>query len=167
MSNLLTIRNLVWALALGVTIWLFLHAPQEKPIVQAKRYSHQNIDSNSQNKETNYSSPFHLKPRERDVMVINNIFAVTNEKIVISRTKQRFETTAPQLPFSYLGLLIENGERKIFLSRGEQMLIVKSGELIDDKYKLIAIDKMGDKLILKFFYLPMKLTQTMVVNNAN
>lgn len=166
MSNLLTIRNLLWTLALGITLWFSWHAPEEKGIIQAKRDSVQIIDPKKGSAGINHESQFHLMPRTIDVEVHNNIFAVPSE-MVSARPQQRVEPSAPPLPFSYLGSVIENGEKKIFLNMGEQMLIVKVGELIDDRYKLIAIEKMGDKSRLKFSYLPMKLTQTMVVNNAN
>ena len=167
MSNMLTIRNLVWATALGFTIWLSWHAPEEKSIVQARRDSMQIIDSNKGIVTMTYENQFHLTPRTINVKVHNNIFAVPDEKIVLARPQDRSEPSAPPLPFSYLGSVIENGEKKIFLNMGEQMLIVKVGELIDDRYKLIAIEKIGNRSRLKFSYLPMKLTQTMVVNNAN
>jgi len=172
MSRLLTIRNLMWALALGITLWLSWHAPEQESIIQAKRQSGKTIMPSQQNATGKHVGEFALVPRVDVVDVESNLFAVPVKKVVQQfkptlPQPKKIKPTAPPFPFKYLGSVVEEGQTKIFMKQDEQLLAVKVGDEVDGRYKLIAIEKMGNRSTLKFLYLPMKLTQTMVVNNAN
>jgi hypothetical protein len=62
---------------------------------------------------------------------------------------------APALPFAYLGKAVSNGEWEVFLSRGDQTLIVRNKMVIDGMYRVESIDPPG----LTLTYLPLKQVQ--------
>jgi hypothetical protein len=68
----------------------------------------------------------------------------------------RAKPTAPELPFKYVGKLIEDGKLSIFLSRGEESLSVKAGETIGE----YRVDKVTESEVT-FTYLPLKTRQTL------
>lgn len=170
MSHLLTTRNVMWGLALGVTVWLSLNAPAPRKVVQAKRGASQQITETKQTVATSTANQFTLLARTDDIEQLADIFAI-NKKMVVKPTQIKKhkikKQTPPPFPFEYLGSMIEDNQERLFMILGEQMVTIKVGDKIDGRYKLIEIQKMDGKSRLKFLYLPMKLTQTMVVNNAN
>jgi hypothetical protein len=67
--------------------------------------------------------------------------------------------TAPPLPFSFLGQYEEDGRQIILLMRGERMLLVKAGEVIDGTYRVEGIRGR----YLGLVYLPLGIRQTLDV----
>jgi hypothetical protein len=67
--------------------------------------------------------------------------------------------TAPQLPFSFLGQYQEDDRLVILLMRGERMLLVKAGEVIDGVYRVEGIEGR----LLTLLYLPLGVRQTLDV----
>lgn len=69
---------------------------------------------------------------------------------------------APPLPFRYLGRLDESGKAPIFfLARGEEILPVRSGQVIDGIYRVGKADSKQ----LSFTYLPLKTRQFLAVGS--
>ena len=66
---------------------------------------------------------------------------------------------APELPFRYMGKVIEDGKLEILLLRGEEHFAVAAGQKVGEEYRL---DKVGASS-LTFTYLPMKKKQTMEI----
>lgn len=67
---------------------------------------------------------------------------------------------APALPFVVLGRVDHNGEMRLALSEGEQMHLVKVGDIIDGRYR---VDHIGTELRLT--YLPLKEVQVMTIGD--
>ncbi|MFZ4538059.1 hypothetical protein [Propionivibrio sp.] len=65
--------------------------------------------------------------------------------------------TAPPLPFVFLGQYIEDDTQLILLTRGDRMLRVSVGEVIDRTYKVARLE--GGQLT--FIYLPLKVEQSL------
>jgi len=66
--------------------------------------------------------------------------------------------TAPPLPFSYLGEVGENAQkRQVFLSTGERLLIVSLGDVIDGQYRIDSIATGA----ITFTYLPLNMKQVL------
>ena len=65
--------------------------------------------------------------------------------------------SAPPLPFAYLGQYIEGKTQLIILTRGDRMLNVSTGEVIDRIYQVGSL-KGGQ---LTFTYLPLNIEQTL------
>jgi hypothetical protein len=63
---------------------------------------------------------------------------------------------APELPFRYVGKIIENGRLSVFLSRGEESLSVKAGQTIGE-YRVESVTESE----ITFTYLPLKTRQTL------
>lgn len=70
--------------------------------------------------------------------------------------------TAPQLPFAYLGQYLDGNRQLILLARGDRVVTVTIGEVIDGTYKVQ--DLTGDKLT--FVYLPLATSQTLSTGAA-
>ncbi|WP_271409302.1 secretion system X translation initiation factor [Pseudomonas sp. Q1-7] len=70
--------------------------------------------------------------------------------------------TAPPLPFKFIGKLDDRQALQVFLLRGEQVLVVREGDLIDKTYKVRRIDAERMTLV----YLPLDIAQTLVVGRA-
>ena len=67
--------------------------------------------------------------------------------------------TAPQLPFSFLGQYQEDDRLVILLMRGERMLLVRPGDVIDGTYRVEGIEGR----FLGLLYLPLGIRQTLDV----
>ncbi len=63
---------------------------------------------------------------------------------------------APQLPFRYIGKMIDNGKLAVFLQKGDESFSVMEGERVGD----YRIDSISENEI-RFTYLPMKTKQTL------
>ncbi|MCO6056676.1 secretion system X translation initiation factor [Pseudomonas sp. MOB-449] len=70
--------------------------------------------------------------------------------------------TAPPLPFKFIGKLDDRQQLQVFLLRGEQVLVVREGDLIDKTYKVQHIDPERMTLV----YLPLDIAQTLAVGSA-
>jgi hypothetical protein len=66
---------------------------------------------------------------------------------------------APELPFRYMGKVIEDGKLEILLLRGDEHFTVTAGQKVDDEYRL---DKVTAST-LTFTYLPMKTKQNLEI----
>lgn len=69
---------------------------------------------------------------------------------------------APPLPFKFIGKLDDRQHLQVFLLRGEQVLVVREGDLIDKTYKVQRIDPERMTLV----YLPLDIAQTLAVGSA-
>jgi hypothetical protein len=70
--------------------------------------------------------------------------------------------TAPPLPFTYLGRYEESAKPVIFLVRGDRVLMVSAGDVIEGTYRVDGI--VGTALGLT--YLPLNIRQTLDVGYA-
>jgi hypothetical protein len=70
--------------------------------------------------------------------------------------------TAPPLPFTYLGKYQDTGAPVIFLVRGDRILTVKQGDVIEGNYRVDGIA--GSTLTLT--YMPLDIKQTLNIGTA-
>ncbi|HSO06743.1 MAG TPA: secretion system X translation initiation factor [Pelomicrobium sp.] len=71
--------------------------------------------------------------------------------------------TAPPLPFRYVGRLAETGEEgTYFLSRGDDLVTVRAGDVIDDTYRVDAISGGA----IEFTYIPLQQKQTLAIGRT-
>lgn len=70
--------------------------------------------------------------------------------------------TAPPLPFTYLGRYEDLAKPVIFLVRGDRVLMVSAGDVIEGTYRVDGI--VGTALGLT--YLPLNIRQTLDIGNA-
>jgi hypothetical protein len=71
--------------------------------------------------------------------------------------------TAPALPFTYLGKLIEDGKLEVFLGRGDDSYSVVAGRKIGSDYR---VDKVTETSVT-FTYLPLKTKQVLDIPAVN
>jgi len=66
------------------------------------------------------------------------------------------------LPFVYVGLYVEGGQETVMLMKGEQLLLVKQGDTIDNTYRLerVAADR------IELTYLPLGTRQSVRTADA-
>lgn len=69
--------------------------------------------------------------------------------------------TAPPLPFTYLGRYQDSAKPVIFLVRGDRILLVSAGDVIEGTYRVDGIS--GTALGLT--YLPLNIRQTLDIGN--
>ena len=67
--------------------------------------------------------------------------------------------TAPPLPFAYMGKLMSDDVRQIFLMQGERNLIVHQGDVIDSLYR---VEKLSDAGVT-FVHLPTGIRQDLPI----
>lgn len=67
--------------------------------------------------------------------------------------------TAPPLPFTYLGKKIEDGAWEVYVSRGDQTLILHVKSIIDGTYRVDAIQPPT----LSVTYMPLNQVQTLAI----
>ena len=73
------------------------------------------------------------------------------------------EPAVPSLPFTYLGKQGADGNWEVYLTRGDETLIVRDQTVIDGSYRVDAIKPPTMTLV----YLPLKLVQTMDIGSAD
>ncbi|AUT65732.1 hypothetical protein [Paraburkholderia terrae] len=73
------------------------------------------------------------------------------------------EPAVPSLPFTYLGKQGADGNWEVYLTRGDETLIVRDQMVIDGSYRVDAIKPPTMTLV----YLPLKLVQTIDIGSAD
>jgi hypothetical protein len=68
----------------------------------------------------------------------------------------------PPLPFKYSGRMIEDGRTTVFLAQQDRNRPVKSGDLLDNTWRVDAIDA----TTMTFTYLPLNESQTLALGAA-
>ncbi|MBI6898406.1 hypothetical protein JET64_16530 [Pseudomonas putida] len=71
-------------------------------------------------------------------------------------------TTAPTLPFRFIGRMGERDDLQIFLQSGDKLYVVRQGDVIDDTYRLDHVSATELSLV----YLPLHQPQTLSVGSA-
>ncbi|WP_334040223.1 hypothetical protein [Burkholderia ambifaria] len=66
-------------------------------------------------------------------------FAVTSWTPPPPTSSVEQKPTAPPLPFSYLGKELEGDQWRVFLGKGDEVLIVKANDVIGDTYRVESI----------------------------
>ncbi|HSY26641.1 MAG TPA: hypothetical protein VK832_03975 [Burkholderiaceae bacterium] len=69
----------------------------------------------------------------------------------------------PPLPFKFMGAMNDDGAQVIYLSRGDQTVIARSGENLDSSYKVLNIDSQH----IEFEYLPSGEKQTLTIPTSD
>ena len=69
--------------------------------------------------------------------------------------------SAPQLPFTYIGRMIDGGEVILFLTGNGQQYTVRQGDVLNDSYR---VDSISDKSVV-LTYLPMGVEQELAFNS--
>ena len=67
--------------------------------------------------------------------------------------------TAPPVPYTYVGKKRESDAWEVYLTRGEQIMIVREGEVLESLYKVQKIQPPSLTLV----YLPLNQAQTIVI----
>lgn len=67
--------------------------------------------------------------------------------------------TAPPLPFSFVGLLEQQAKPTVFLAKGENLLLVSAGDVIDETYRVEVIN--ANEIV--FTYVPLKQKQSITI----
>jgi hypothetical protein len=68
----------------------------------------------------------------------------------------------PPMPFQFVGRLHDRSDLQVFLQDGEKIYVVRSGDVIDDTWKITGISE----LELQLIYLPLHLSQTLSVGST-
>lgn len=72
--------------------------------------------------------------------------------------RKQEKPVAPPLPFVFLGRYAEGDVVRVFLGDGEQIYMVKVGDVIEQKYRVDKIDS-----VVKMTYLPLNETQILAI----
>ena len=67
--------------------------------------------------------------------------------------------TAPPLPFTYLGKVIDGGKTVVFVARADENYAIEQGQTVAGAYR---VDKITEAAV-SFTYLPMKTKQTLTI----
>lgn len=84
------------------------------------------------------------------------------QSVTVQRPEVAASQRAPPLPFTYLGTKIEDGNREVFLARGERTYVVHAGSTIDAIYQIEAIGN----ATLTLSYLPLKQMQVLQIGHV-
>lgn len=68
----------------------------------------------------------------------------------------------PPLPFQFTGRLNDGGEQVVYLTRGDQMFVVRNGETLESIYKVLVVDAQR----MEFLHLPTGEKQTLLLPSA-
>jgi hypothetical protein len=119
------------------------------------------------------SNPFQTKPRPvaakkpaaaaaPPASVVAPLFAAVQSVPPVPETPV---PSAPPLPFRYIGMLSEpdTGATVFFLARGDDVLTVRQGDTIDERYRLES----SDSAHLNLVYLPLSIRQALAIGKAD
>lgn len=70
--------------------------------------------------------------------------------------------SAPSLPFTFIGRMIDGNDTILFLSKNGRQYTVKANDVLDDAYR---VDKITDNNAV-LTYLPMNIQQTLLFNST-
>jgi len=176
MLQVLTRKNIIWMVALAVTAWLTWQTYQQehemsvvnpvRAVVRGENVG--GIVKTANLDEKSMTDSFELVPRVKDAKPYFNLFAAPARKI--EEPAVNFEPVvpvAPVLPFKYLGAVTEMNETKVILEHHGDVVAVKVGDNFGVNYKLLSINKVANNAELVFLFLPMNITQTMVVSDVS
>lgn len=71
--------------------------------------------------------------------------------------------TAPPLPFSYMGKMLEDGRTTVFLTRQNRNFVVSAGDTIESTYR---VDEINARF-MTLTYLPLNIKQTLQIGETN
>jgi len=158
----------------ALTFWLVWNAPEPEVNVvtvkpnTAKHSSRKVVMSDVPQMETESTKKILLKQRESINGKSIDLFAIhrkqqpkRNIKPIIKPVANK-KPTAPPLPFTYIGKLMEGKEIKIFLMNGQALHIVSEGDKVGQDYQLTHV---GDEQ-LSWLYLPLSIAQKMSIGKA-
>ena len=174
MHTHLTKRNGLWALALVVTLWLTWQTHQEEQAgsestIEAASLLPIKYSVSTSAQPSTAQEDFSLTPRETGADDNINLFT-TPQKATEVRAKvaqgKPLKPIAPPLPFTFIGMLQEQGINKLIVNYSDDVAVLKVGDMLGG-YQLTSANKIGGSMQFQFLYMPMKITQTMVVNDAN
>lgn len=90
---------------------------------------------------------------------IGDLFAPPQAAATVAAQQPPAAPTAPPLPFTYLGKIIDGGRLAVFLARGDEHYIVEAGQTIEKRYK---VEQVTETAVI-FTYLPMRTRQTLTI----
>lgn len=91
---------------------------------------------------------------------ISELFFTYTEPQIEKRTIKQ-KPVAPQLPYRYMGKMLEKGQWTIFLTRNDKPYVVHEGELLDYEYSVNSIKPP----VLELIYLPLNEKQTLLIGD--
>jgi hypothetical protein len=161
-------RNLIFLL-LGLTILAAIFVPDEsneqrRPLVNDIEKSHADraapaspvaLANLAGSLQPNKRLALQAEPK--DIFLIKKPLSELAEKV---RQAQRIAPpapTAPPLPFVYMGKILNDGNRAVFLTRNDKPYIARAGDVLDGTYRVDAIQPPT----LELTYLPLSQKQTL------
>ncbi len=68
------------------------------------------------------------------------VAAAASEPVFVGPPAPPPPVHAPALPFRFMGRLNDGGEQVLYLGRGDQILLARTGDTLDGAYKVLALD---------------------------
>lgn len=143
------------AAAAWVTVREQSQAPAKRPTAEAARGELTARRGPAQNS----AGDLLLPPRAAQSGEIVDLFALRADPSSGGGPRQE-KPAAPPLPFVFLGRYAEGDVMKVFLGDGEQLYMVKAGDVIEQKYRVDKIDS-----VVRMTYLPLNETQILAIGD--
>ena len=178
MQQVMTRKNAIWFAVATVTAWLTWQTYQQdadvavvnsvRAVARPENTGRTAKRSASADKKLKPDG-FYLEPRLKETQPYFNLFTVPVQRKQKSadHAEKPEAPIAPALPFKYMGAVTEENQTRLILDYQGEVLAVKAGDNLNVNYKLISINKVANSTELLFLYLPMNITQTMVVRDVS
>jgi hypothetical protein len=164
MQPILNRRNTVWIIVILTTAFLTWKTYQQESGFRAvnpvRTITH--IESGSRKVMPDYES-FKLAGRVKEKMPFFNLFSIPAKKLEKGTTAKIEIPAAPALLLKYMGSVTEENHLRVILDNQGEIFVANVGDNIGVNYKLISINRIANNTELSFLYLPMNITQKMVV----
>lgn len=98
-----------------------------------------------------------LQAEPKDIFLIKKPALEAAEKLRQAQRVAPPAPTAPPLPFVYMGKILNDGNRAVFLTRNDKPYIARAGDVLDGTYRVDAIQPPT----LELTYLPLSQKQTL------
>lgn len=80
-------------------------------------------------------NPFAPRGWQQPPVVID----ATSESVQPAQSQVEAPSPPPPLPYKFLGEMIDGSDRVIYLGRGDQVLLARVGEVLENSYKVVGI----------------------------
>lgn len=102
-----------------------------------------------------------LPPQKAEGGPIVDPFVLYSPTVATARGGQgQAKPVAPPLPFVFVGRYVERGDVRVALADGEQLYLVRVGDVIEEKYRVERIDKE-----VSLTYLPLNAIQILAIGD--
>jgi hypothetical protein len=147
---------LLYAVALATIVAAIFAPPAEEAVQPARAQVERPLAENRQEAVPGAATQSYL-PHSRQGLMADprDLFEVDRPPPRSTAPARKPAPVAPPLPYAYMGKMLQDGELTVFLTRQDKPYVVKVGDVLDQQYRVEAIQPP----LMTLTYLPLQQKQ--------